>query len=231
MLERVLEPEVMGTAQEALEYDEMDHQAVNELFVDELVRFLEVLPQPDFTEGEWINILDLGTGTARIPILLAERLPQCRIMAADASTAMLDIARINIDIAQLLDRIQLTLFDAKIIPYANDYFTGVMSNSIIHHIPDPRVVFEESVRVVAPDGWFFFRDLVRPESEKELARLVETHCGQETPAAQKLFADSLRAALTVEEVRELVVPLGFHEMTVLQTSDRHWTWATRKKEE
>ena len=37
MLPRTLEPEVMDTVEEAVDYDSMDHSAVNTLFVEELL--------------------------------------------------------------------------------------------------------------------------------------------------------------------------------------------------
>ena len=43
-----------------------------------------------------------------------------------------------------------------------------------------------------------------------------------------MFADSLHAALTLDEVRALVAALGFDPAGVRQTTDRHWTWAARK---
>lgn len=225
MIERILEPEVMDTPAEAMDYDDMDHHAVNQLFVDDLIAFLGVEPDHD---AKMIDILDLGTGTARIPIILADRIPQCRIMGADAAVAMLDVAKINIDIAGLLDRVQLVRLDAKNNEYEDGFFTGVMSNSIIHHIPEPLSVLQESVRVVEPGGWLFFRDLLRPESTQQLNELVSTYCGNEIESSQKMFADSLHAALSLEEMRSLVASLGFPEETVQQTSDRHWTWAAQK---
>jgi len=227
MLERVLEPEVMDTPQEAMVYDDMDHSAVNEAFVNDLIAFLGVHPD---LEAEMIDILDIGTGTARIPILLADRIPQCRIMGADASVSMLDVAKINIDIAGLLDRVQLARLDAKETDYEDGYFTGVMSNSIIHHIPEPKAVLKESVRLTEPGGWLFFRDLVRPESSEQLDQLVATYCGEEPEFAQKMFGESLHAALSLSEIRELVASLGFDAATVQLTSDRHWTWAAHKPE-
>jgi len=56
MLPRVLEPEVMDTAEEAVDYDTMDHGAVNRVFVTD---FLAVW-------GQTNPILDVATGTAKI---------------------------------------------------------------------------------------------------------------------------------------------------------------------
>ena len=226
MLERILEPEYMDSPQEAMDYDDMDHETVNEAFVTDLLTYLGVTPDPE--AAEMIDILDLGTGTARIPIVLADRIPQCRIMGADASIAMLDVAKINIDIACVTDRVQLVKLDAKKIDYEDEFFTGVMSNSIVHHIPEPQAALAESVRVVAPGGWLFFRDLLRPETDEQLNHLVETYCSGETDSAKKMFADSLHAALSLDEIRGLISALGFDPETVQQTTDRHWTWAARK---
>jgi hypothetical protein len=44
-----------------------------------------------------------------------------------------------------------------------------------------------------------------------------------------MFADSLRAALALEEIRELVARFGFPADSVRQTSDRHWTWAATRR--
>ncbi|MFT7643703.1 MAG: ubiquinone/menaquinone biosynthesis C-methylase UbiE, partial [Pirellulaceae bacterium] len=115
--------------------------------------------------------------------------------------------------------------DAKDMPYADGAFDLVISNSIIHHIPEPKKVFEESVRVLKKDGGrLFFRDLMRPETNERVAELVELYAGEENEHQQKMFDDSLRAALSLTEVRELVGWLGFDSESVQATSDRHWTW-------
>jgi SAM-dependent methyltransferase len=103
-----------------------------------------------------------------------------------------------------------------------------MSNSIVHHIPEPRSVLAEAVRVAKPGGLLFFRDLLRPPDEATLDRLVETYAGGESDHARRMFADSLHAALTLDEVRGLVAGLGFDPATVQATSDRHWTWSAMK---
>ena len=82
-------------------------------------------------------------------------------------------------------------------------------------------------RVTREDGIIFVRDLLRPADESMLDHLVETYVSQESEYSQKMFRDSLHASLTLEEMKEIVVKLGFAAETVSATSDRHWTWATR----
>ncbi|MCA9100646.1 MAG: SAM-dependent methyltransferase, partial [Planctomycetales bacterium] len=75
---------------------------------------------------------------------------------------------------------------------------------------------------------WLFRDLLRPIDEATLQRLVEQYAADADSHQRQLFADSLRAALTVDEVGRLAVELGLSPDDVRQTSDRHWTWTTRK---
>jgi ubiquinone/menaquinone biosynthesis C-methylase UbiE len=209
----------MDTPEEARDYDAMNHRAVNALFVDDLLAAAGELGDDGLGD-----VLDLGTGTAQIPIELCTRDVECRIMAADAAIAMLDVARMNVEIAGLMMRIQLDHVDAKALLYDDDAFDVVMSNSIIHHIPEPLAVLREAVRVTRPGGLLFFRDLLRPESEQQLDHLVETYAVGCNDHQRQMFADSLHAALSLDEIRGLVASLGFAPDTVQQTSDRHWTW-------
>ena len=219
-LSRVLEPEVMDTPDEARDYDAMDHSHVNRVFVDDLLA-----TGADLSQGE---ILDLGTGTAQIPIELCRQHADCRVLAVDLSIQMLELARYNVEVAGFAPRIQLDHIDAKRLPYADSRFAVVMSNSIIHHIPEPLAVLQDALRVLAPGGLLFFRDLLRPDSDAEVRHLVQTYAGNENEHSRKMFDDSLRAALTLDEVRSLVAQLGYSPDTLRATSDRHWTWNATK---
>jgi ubiquinone/menaquinone biosynthesis C-methylase UbiE len=222
MLPRILEPELMDTDDDAREYDTMDHTAVNTQFVTDLLQAISdwslqrpVHPTP---------ILDLGAGSAQIPIELCRQAPHTHVTAVDAAESMLALARGNIADAGLTGRIKLVLADAKNLPFQPAKFPAVISNSMLHHIAEPRQVIAEAVRVAAPGGVLFHRDLCRPHDEMQLEHLVTTYAGAATAYQRKLFADSLRAALTLDEIRELVASFGFPPDTATMTSDRHWSW-------
>lgn len=222
-LNRILEPEVMDSDLEAQDYNAMDHSIVNDRFASDLLAAWNEVG-PVLAEDRDADVLDLGTGTAQIPIVLCKKWDACRIMAADAAISMLEVARYNIEIASMIDRIQLMHVDAKELPYPNQHFDVVMSNSIIHHIPEPKCVLAEAVRVLRPGGLLFFRDLYRPDSLAELNRLVVAYAGSENEHSKKMFAESLHAALSLQEIRDLVASLGGDPKQVSATSDRHWTW-------
>jgi SAM-dependent methyltransferase len=237
LLSRILEIEVMDTAEDAREYNSMDHTAVNELFVMDLIDALtdwspastKLSPgkRPVRSDASRLNILDLGAGTAQIPIDLARRTSNIHIIALDAAESMLALARENISAAGLSDQITTSLADAKQLPFEAGTFPVVISNSILHHVPHPRDVLAEAIRVTEPGGLLFHRDLCRPDDEDELNYIVETYAAEANPYQRRLFTDSLHAALTLEEVQRLVADFGYVLGTVRKTSDRHWTWVAR----
>jgi ubiquinone/menaquinone biosynthesis C-methylase UbiE len=219
MLARTLEPEVMDTLEEARDYDSMDHQAVNQVFVADFLAFWDG-SNP---------ILDVGTGTAQIPIELCRRAPTALLTAIDLAEEMLKIGRENVRRAGLASRLGLERVDAKKMPFGVRSFASVISNSIIHHIPEPAAVVAEMARVLRKGGCLFVRDLLRPVDEPTLARLVNNYAGSANDHQRAMFGESLRAALTLDEIRALVAAHGFEPISVQQTTDRHWTWQARIK--
>lgn len=219
MLPRTLEPEVMDSAAEANDYDAMDHSAVNCGFVADFL-------------GSWDGrnpILDVGTGTAQIPIECCRQSATAEIVAIDLADHMLAVGNDNVRRAGFEARIRLERCDAKAMPYPAASFAAVISNSIIHHIPEPGAVMAEMLRVLRPGGRLFVRDLLRPDDETTLRYLVDTYAGDANAHQRQMFDDSLRAALTLSEVRGLVSRLGGNPGDVQQTTDRHWTWNTSGK--
>ncbi len=214
-MERILEPEAMDTAEEAQDYDAMDFTAVN-------LAFAEAVAALGVRSG---RMLDVGTGTARIPLLIAERLPDVALVAVDLSAEMLKLAARNVAAAGLVARIALRLTDAKRLPFAAASFDAVISNSIVHHIPDPVIALREMARVAKPGAALFIRDLLRPETPEAADALVTRYAANESPRQQKLFRDSLGAALTLEEIAAAAQEAGLTDVVIAQTSDRHWTLA------
>ena len=107
----------------------------------------------------------------------------------------------------------------------NSRFSAVISNSIVHHIPEPLEALVEMVRVARPGAVLFVRDLLRPETEEQLQSLVDQYAAGANAHQRQMFADSLHAALSLAEIREFVAQMSFAASTVQATSDRHWTWA------
>lgn len=252
-LTRTLEPEVMDTVEEAIDYDSMDHSTVNRLFVLDLLRFVASSNEPsygaqstdhaDFESGKTnaneghlakVNaldrrtVIDVGTGTALIPVELASIAQGIgAILAIDLSIEMLRLASRHLRRKELSHQILPVFTDAKRLPLANGSCDVVVSNSIVHHIPNPLDVFVEFRRVISSGGVLFVRDLMRPTSGEIVDQIVTEYAGDENANQQQLFRQSLHAALTVEEVREMLDEADLGDAAVVATSDRHWTISGR----
>ena len=212
-MKRILEPEVMDTHEEAEAYDAMDHSTVNAAFVARVVEL-------GASEG---HFLDLGTGPAQMPIFLAQRCPDIRITGIDLSVNMLGLGEQHVAEAGLADRITLECVDAKDLPYPDQSFDGVISNSIIHHLPDPMAAFRGISRVIRPGGLILIRDLMRPDTPEAAQALVDRYAADETPYQKKLFYDSFLAALTIPEIEAMLAHTSLTDAIVVQSSDRHWS--------
>ncbi|QJX01026.1 class I SAM-dependent methyltransferase [Frigoriglobus tundricola] len=217
MLPRELEPEVMDTEAEARDYDAMDFAEVNRAFVADFCRVWDTSAP----------VLDVCTGSARIPIELIRQHPGADlcVVAVDLADHMLTLARRNVEAAGLAHRISVTPADAKQLAFPDEQFGAVICNGSVHHIPDPFACFAEMHRVCRRGGTIFVRDLFRPADRELLTRLVQTYAAGANDHQRAMFAASLRAALTPDEVRAAVARLGYGPETVQQTSDRHWTWS------
>jgi ubiquinone/menaquinone biosynthesis C-methylase UbiE len=213
-LPRVLEPEVMSGADEALEYDEMDFSATDQLFAQRAAELA--------TAAAVTMIADLGSGNAKIPLAMCPLLPSpTHVCALEMSTEMLAVAARNR--ARYGVNLHLLAADAKHVPFADRSVEMITSNSLIHHIPDPRAVFQEIARIARARAPILIRDLVRPETQQALDQLVEAHAAPWSPLQRTLFADSLHAALTLVEVRQMLDQCGLADVEVTQITDRHWS--------
>ena len=212
-MDRILEPEVMDSFEDAEAYDAMDLTEVNIAFVE---RVLEL----GAGEGRF---LDVGTGPAAIPIMLAQRLHAVEVIGIDLSPNMLELGDFHITEAGLTDRITLAQADAKDLPYPSQFFDAVLSNSMIHHIPDPLPMLREVSRVIRSDGLILIRDLIRPETTETALGFVEQYASGATPYQKKLFYESFLAAFTILEVEDMLAQVNLPGTVVLQSSDRHWS--------
>ena len=218
-MRRILEPEVMDTARDAEEYDAMDFTEPNTRFAEDALALVTGRPEAE--------VLDVGTGTAQIPVLMLERNPRLKILGVDLAGEMLRVATRNVARAGFGEQCRLGKLDAKALRLPDKRYDLVMCNSTAHHLPDPLLLFQEICRVVKPDGAVMVRDLVRPPTMDDAWAIVKRVAAGEHMRQQQLFFDSLCAALALDEVEEMVRRSGLPRMRVERVSDRHWT-AERK---
>lgn len=89
------------------------------------------------------DILDIGAGTGRTAIPLA--LAGAKVTAADASDAMLEVARRNA--AEAGADVEFTTCDVMNLPYENRSFDNVMCFRVLMHVTNWRAAASELCRV------------------------------------------------------------------------------------
>ncbi|MEN9509307.1 MAG: hypothetical protein RLZZ621_1870 [Gemmatimonadota bacterium] len=213
-MQRVPEPELMDAREQAEAYASADFNAPNSAFV---TRVLETVP----TGVQ--RLLDLGCGPADICIRLARALPELVIDALDGSRPMLDCARraLAAEAPALAKRINL--LERRLPDPALGYgaYDAVTSNSLLHHLHDPQVLWQTIASAAAPGATVIVMDLLRPASIAAARDIVARYAADEPAVLQQDFYNSLCAAFTLDEVRGQLVEAGFRDWEVTVVSDRH----------
>ena len=210
-MKRTLEPELMEDEQQALAYAKADFSTSNQWYVDHLLA--------DYPE-ELSRVLDIGCGPGDVMLRLAAARPRVRITAIDGSGAMIALARSAACSAQLDQRI--TLLPGRIpgLPLEEHSFDAILSKDLLHHLPDPMVLWAEAQRLGRPGAVVYVMDLMRPDTREAARTIVETVAGDELPILKEDFYASLCAAFTLDEARGQVKQSGL-PLAVKQVSERH----------
>jgi SAM-dependent methyltransferase len=213
-LPRTPEPELMDGEAQARAYAEADFSEPHDRFVTLFGEFFSGLA----IDG---RVVDLGCGTADVTLRFAHAFPNCRIDGVDGSAAMLAHAREAVNAADLATRIELLQdrLPQATLPAAT--YPVILSNSLLHHLHRPGVLWATVDRLAEPGAAVFVMDLVRPESAVELERLVATHAAGEVELLQRDFRASLHAAFTAEEVEAQLRDAELDWLDVVVVSDRH----------
>ena len=210
-MERVLEPELMDDERQSIAYARADFSSSNQFFVDGVIN---EFPRPLRTA------VDIGCGPGDVMIRLARALPDLRITAIDASAPMIALARGAVMTEGLSDRIELVQGYVPGVALNAQRFDAVLSKDLLHHVPDPSVLWKEIARLARPRAVIYVMDLVRPSTPEEARLIVDRVAAREDPILREDFYNSLCAAFTVDELREQVAAAGL-DLEVRQAGDRH----------
>ena len=219
-MQRTPEPELMDDEAQALAYAEADFAAPHDNFV---ALFREAFPDAELAG----TVLDLGCGPADVTVRLARAFPGCRIDGVDGAAAMLKLGREAVRRAGLENRIRLieAYLPGSAPPLAT--YDAVVSNSLLHHLADPAVLWESLKRWGKPGASVFVMDLRRPDSPGLVEALVRRHAADAPEVLRRDFENSLRAAYRVEEVRGQLEACGLAGLAIHAVGDRHLTVAGR----
>jgi ubiquinone/menaquinone biosynthesis C-methylase UbiE len=212
-MERIPEPDLMDDAEQAKAYAEADFSEPHDAFVRHFKsRF------PYFSEGK---VLDLGCGTADVVIRFARAYPGVNISGIEGAEAMLDIGIREVSQKGLAQRIE---FHKCVLPSAEllqVQYDAVISNSLLHHLINPFILWKTVRRCAKPEAPIFIMDLLRPDTVESAKGLLQRYAADASPVLQKDFFNSLLAAYNDEEIRQQLKKSNLHYLDIEIVSDRH----------
>ena len=184
-------------------------------------KFIQLYKQAfgDDLAGE---VVDLGCGTADITVRFARAFPRCRIDGIDGSFNMLQHGHELITSNGLDKQINLIHDYLPDAVSALHHYDAVISNSLLHHLQDPQVLWDTIADCVKSRSPVFVMDLLRPETEQQARQLVTTNAANEPEILQRDFYNSLLAAYTCDEVKQQLARAGLGHLSIDIVSDRHF---------
>ncbi|EXJ13464.1 hypothetical protein D779_3726 [Imhoffiella purpurea] len=205
----------MDSAEQALAYAEADFNASNSLFI-QLLQRLGTGPLKDAVA------LDIGCGPADICIRFLRAYPGASCDALDGSQPMLDLARTALDaLPGIASRCRLICDTIPSRQLPSAHYDLVLSNSLLHHLPDPKVLWQTIRETGKPGAPVLVMDLMRPASAAWAEALVATYADGEPEILRTDFRNSLFAAFEPKEVTEQLSEAGLSCLEVAVVSDRH----------
>jgi cyclopropane fatty-acyl-phospholipid synthase-like methyltransferase len=211
-MKRIPEPELMEEEGQVRAYSEADFTLSHDAFVGHAARV--------FSSEIQGQILDLGCGPADISVRFARRFAKTKLVGVDGSEAMLRYGRERIKSEGLAHRIRLV---QCFLPSStlSSQFDGAISNSLLHHLHDPDVLWSSLKSHVRPGAPVFIMDLLRPQSKEDARRMVEDEAVDEPGVLQRDFFLSLCAAFRMDEIEEQLEKAELTHLNVEIVSDRH----------
>ncbi|WP_124974706.1 class I SAM-dependent methyltransferase [Aphanothece sacrum] len=215
-MKRIVEPELMEEEAQSLAYAEADFEQPHSYFIQ--------LFQEKFANYIPDNVLDLGCGTGDITLRFAKAYSDCNIHGIDGSKTMLayaykDLANCHQNVIQRVKLIEGILPEISL-PLS--HYDVIISNSLLHHLHDPFVLWRSLRQYSQPGTKIFIMDLLRPESMEEADKLVKNYAQNEQLILQRDFFNSLCAAFSISEVKEQLLNQNLDYLFLEQISDRHF---------
>ena len=209
---RVPEPDLMLDREQAEAYASVDMSAAHQPLIDFFRR----------TFGDAAGrLVDLGCGPADISIRFARAFPELTVIGVDGSDAMLAEGRAAVLAAALGDRITL---ERRYLPDASvetREFDAVVSNSLLHHLADPHVMWRSALGAGKPGAPIVVMDLSRPDSPNLARAIVERNMPAAPSVLRRDFFNSLCAAYTPAEVRHQLDEEGLLDFRITEIDDAH----------
>ncbi len=108
------------------------------------------------------NLLDIATGKGDFAILANDILKPKQITAIDISDGMMDVGRVKVREANLVNKIYFQYQDCASMSFENETFDAAIAAFGVRNFEDIDKSFAEIERVLNPGGVFMFLELTTP---------------------------------------------------------------------
>lgn len=213
-MHRIPEPELMDDLAQAHAYAHADFAEPHQRFVE---LFRQTFPKANIAG----RVLDLGCGPADVTIRFARAYPDCTIEGVDGAESMLHHGAYFVGRAGLAQRIHLVHARLPETTLPARAYDAVISNSLLHHLHDPQVLWRVVAQHARPGAAIFVMDLARPATREQAQDFVKVYAANEPKILQRDFFNSLCAAFTPQEVTDQLARAGLNRLSVRTVSDRH----------
>lgn len=110
-------------------------------------------------------MLDVGCGTGKTACYMS-RTYGCSVIGVDVSEKMVRWSTQRAERGGLKDKVQFRVADAQELPFEDESFDCVMSESVLAFVPDRRRAIEGYTRVVRNGGYVGLNEAFRAESRR-----------------------------------------------------------------
>ncbi|WP_269623070.1 class I SAM-dependent methyltransferase [Prochlorococcus marinus] len=224
-MQRVTEPELMQDLFQVQAYAENDFSEVNEKFLGAVEKCINKFRK---TLDSSVLMIDLGCGPGQISEKIACRWPKANVIGVDDSQEMLNFARRRKNLnpkASLLEGLSYRKVNISSIAKGTNGLLKcadvVVSNSLIHHIHDPKIFWDCLMNISKKGSIHFHRDLRRPDSYQEAISLQKKYMPDAPAILSRDFLASLKAAFTVNEIKSQLYLYKFKNFDVIEVDDRY----------
>ncbi|HXW84662.1 MAG TPA: class I SAM-dependent methyltransferase [Candidatus Binataceae bacterium] len=187
-----------------------------------LKRWLPVMPQVIKSLEDGGSYLDVGCGSGRAAIAIANAFPKAQVYGYDAHAVSLERARANAKAAGLADRIHFEVVDGTRLPASK--FDFISTFDVVHDSVDPPALLRSIRAALRPGGSYLM-------VEVNVSSKVEDNIG---PMGRMMYSMSTLYCMSVslggggmgigacmgeEKARELCLGAGFTQFRRLPVDD------------
>ncbi len=139
-------------------------------------------------------VLDVGCGVGATACYIAKK-TGCRVVGIDIRKRMVEVSRERARREGLADRVEFMVADVQKLPFGNDVFDVVASESVTAFAKDKKKAVSEYTRVAKPGGYVWLNETVWvKDPPPEMAQWISRTTGGAMPETSDRWKELLKGS-------------------------------------